>query len=213
MSAATPHASFYDVSKRILDLAFSSLALVICSPLMAVMVLVLLVCGGRPIFFIQVRPGLGGRPFRLVKFRTMRSLPDKELLDESNRVTRIGKFLRSTSLDELPSLWNVMRGDLSFVGPRPLLMEYLPLYLPGHLKRHDVRPGMTGLSQVSGRNLVSWKQRLDMDIEYVQNRRFALDLEILLRTFLVVLGRRGVSRADGTIMPRLDSHYDEQPDS
>ena len=212
MSTATPNPSFYDASKRILDLAFSSFALVICSPLMAVLALVLFVWGGRPILFIQVRPGLGGRPFRLVKFRTMRGLPDKKVLDESNRVTRIGKFLRSTSLDELPSLWNVMRGDLSFVGPRPLLMEYLPLYSPEHLKRHVVRPGLTGLAQVSGRNAISWHPRLELDVYYVQRRSFILDLKILLKTIGLVATARGVNQIDGTTMTRLQAGYSDQPD-
>lgn len=149
----------------------------------------------------------------MIKFRTLRTSDGEAATDVSAGVTWVGQILRSTSLDELPSLWNVIRGDLSLVGPRPLLMEYLPLYLPEHLKRHDVRPGMTGLSQVSGRNLVSWRQRFDMDIAYVRDRGFALDLKILLKTVLVVLGRRGVSQADGTMMPKLDANYYQQTDS
>ena len=210
-STITPNP--YDFLKRVFDLVCSCVALIVTAPVMAVIALVVLVSDGRPVLFVQVRPGLGGRPFRLVKFRTLRTSDGEAATDVSAGVTWVGQILKSTSLDELPSLWNVIRGDLSLVGPRPLLMEYLPLYLPEHLKRHDVRPGMTGLSQVSGRNLVSWRQRFDMDIAYVRDRGFALDLKILLKTVLVVLGRRGVSRADGTMMPTPDANYHQQTDS
>jgi lipopolysaccharide/colanic/teichoic acid biosynthesis glycosyltransferase len=157
------------------------------------------------VFFGQMRPGLGGKPFRLWKFRTMTDARDAQgrPLSDEQRLTRFGKFLRATSLDELPELWNVLKGDMSLVGPRPLLMEYLPLYTPEQARRHEVRPGITGWAQVNGRNAISWEEKFALDIWYVDHRSIALDMAILLRTFSQVLRQSGI-RADGhATMPKF----------
>ena len=146
----------------------------------------------------------------MVKFRTMSQGPAAANGDESPRVTKLGAILRKTSIDEIPSLWNVVRGDLSFVGPRPLLMDYLEFYSPVHSLRHTVRPGLTGLAQVAGRNLVSWKERLDLDVVYVQRQSLWLDITILFQTILVVLSFRGIDQADGSTMVRLTKGYDTE---
>jgi sugar transferase EpsL len=160
---------------------------------------------GSPVLFRQQRPGLHGRPFEVLKFRTMTDErgPDGELLPDEHRLTGFGKTLRSTSLDELPELWNVIRGDMSLVGPRPLLMEYLPRYSPRQARRHEVRPGVTGWAQVNGRNAPDWEERLEMDVWYVENRTFLLDLRILLRTVLAVLRREGISREGHATAPKF----------
>ena len=153
---------------------------------------------GSPVFFRQTRPGLHGRPFEMVKFRTMTYArgPDGKLLLDAERLTAFGRFLRATSLDELPELWNVLKGDMSLVGPRPLLMEYLPLYAPEQARRHDVRPGITGWAQVNGRNALSWEEKFKLDVWYVDNRSLWLDIKILWLTVCKVLVREGIS-ADG----------------
>lgn len=150
---------------------------------------------GSPALFTQRRPGLHGKPFKMLKFRTMTNSIDKfnNLLPDSERLTSFGKFLRSTSLDELPELWNVFKGDMSLVGPRPLLMEYLPLYSAEHARRHEVRPGITGWAQVNGRNALGWEDRFRLDVWYVDHQSIALDFQILFKTFLKVLRREGVS--------------------
>ncbi len=158
-------------------------------PLMVVTGLAVWAGLGRPLLFVQERPGLGGRPFRLVKFRTMREGSGSD----AERLTRVGWALRSTSLDELPELWNVLRGDLSLVGPRPLLMRYLPRYTPEQARRHEVRPGLTGWAQVNGRNALSWEKRFAYDVWYVEHQSLWLDLKILWLTVWQVLSRRGVS--------------------
>ena len=153
---------------------------------------------GRPLLFQQSRIGLGNQPFTLIKFRTMSTGPGSD----AERLTKFGRWLRSTSLDELPSLWNVLRGELSLVGPRPLLPEYLPLYNERQLRRHEVRPGITGWAQVNGRNAISWQERLEMDVWYVENRSHALDFRILLMTFSTVLRRSGISQpGEATMEP------------
>ncbi|HEU0134407.1 MAG TPA: sugar transferase [Allosphingosinicella sp.] len=181
--------------KRLFDIV-ASLALLIlfCIP-MAGVALAVAVKLGRPILFRQIRPGMGGQPFQMVKFRTLTDArgPDGELLEDSERVTPFGRKLRSTSLDELPELWNVLRGDMSLVGPRPLLMRYLPLYSPEQARRHDVRPGLTGWTAVKGRNALGWDEKLALDIWYVDNRSFLLDLKILAMTAAKVLSRSGVA--------------------
>jgi lipopolysaccharide/colanic/teichoic acid biosynthesis glycosyltransferase len=149
------------------------------------------------VLFRQVRPGLAGQPFELVKFRTMRSGTGSD----AERLTSLGRFLRSTSLDELPELWNVLRGDMSLVGPRPLLVEYLDLYSPRQARRHEVRPGITGLAQVAGRNLVGWDERFELDVEYVERRSLGLDLRILWRTAVAVVRREGVTAEGEATMP------------
>ena len=198
----------YLLMKRTLDWFFSSALLILLVPVGALIVAVVFLVDGRPVFLLQVRPGLHGKPFKIVKFRTMSSGPVADDGDESARVTKLGKMLRRTSIDELPSLWNVVRGDMSFVGPRPLLVEYLSIYSPRHSKRHAVRPGLTGLAQVGGRNLVSWEKKLDMDVEYVENFSFWLDMKILLKTFVEVIRIRGIDQADGSTMARLKAGYE-----
>ncbi len=181
--------------KRTLEVIAATFLLVATLPLMAVVALVVRLSLGPPVLFRQRRAGLLGRPFVLYKFRTMRDErgPDGEPLADEWRMTRVGRFLRRTSLDELPQLYNVLRGDLSFVGPRPLLPEYLPLYSLEQARRHDVRPGITGLAQVAGRNAVSWPERLRLDVEYVERRSLWLDVRILARTLLLVVTGRGIS--------------------
>lgn len=160
---------------------------------------------GSPVLFRQVRPGLHGRPFMMVKFRTMTDERgvDDELLPDAQRLTAFGRFLRATSLDELPELWNVLRGEMSLVGPRPLLMEYLPLYSPDQARRHEVRPGITGWAQVNGRNALSWEDRFKLDVWYVDHRSLWLDLRILWLTVRKVIVREGISAEGEATMPRF----------
>lgn len=160
---------------------------------------------GSPIFFRQTRPGVGGRPFRMIKFRTMLDAVDEfgDPLPDERRMTRLGHFLRATSLDELPELWNVIKGDMSLVGPRPLLMEYLPLYNAEQMRRHDVRPGITGWAQVNGRNAVSWEEKFKLDCWYVDNQSFWLDVKILFLTVKKVIAREGVSASDHVTAERF----------
>lgn len=187
----------FDRLKRVTDVVVSGVALVVTAPLQAGVALVIACRLGRPVLFRQVRPGRDGVPFTLVKFRTMLPAdPGCEPLPDAARLTGLGRTLRATSLDELPTLWNVFTGDMSLVGPRPLLVEYLPLYSTEQRRRHEVRPGITGLAQVSGRNALPWTVRLTLDIAYVDRRSIGLDLRILIRTVGKVLGRDGIS-ADG----------------
>ncbi|WP_449243002.1 sugar transferase [Desulfovibrio sp.] len=175
--------------KRFLDVLLSALLLAILSPLLAATALAVRLGLGPGVLFRQERPGLGGRPFTLLKFRTMRPGPGPD----AARLTRLGRFLRRASLDELPELWNVLRGDMSLVGPRPLLMRYLPLYTPRQARRMEVLPGITGWAQVNGRNALTWEERFELDIWYVEHRSLVLDLRILGRTAWTVLSGRGVS--------------------
>lgn len=190
--------------KRLLDLALALPALVGSLPVQAVTALAIRVTMGRPVLFRQERPGLEGQPFEMLKFRTMH-LPDPErgLMTDAQRLTRTGAFLRSTSLDELPTLWNIVKGDMSVVGPRPLLMQYLERYSPEQARRHEVRPGLTGLAQVSGRNAISWEDKFARDIEYVDNHSFLGDLRIILRTGVQVLRRDGISAEGDATMPEF----------
>jgi lipopolysaccharide/colanic/teichoic acid biosynthesis glycosyltransferase len=182
-------------AKRILDVVLASALVLATAPLLLAIGFMVFVDLGRPVLFRQVRPGLCGKPFSLVKFRTMLDLRDNEgqLLPNQARLTRFGKFLRSTSLDELPELWNVLAGHMSLVGPRPLLMEYLPLYNERQARRHEVRPGVTGWAQVNGRNTVPWEERFEMDVWYVENRTLWLDVRILASTIGRILTRDGIS--------------------
>ena len=184
--------------KRIFDLTVALLALIALSPLYAITALLVRIKLGRPVIFSQLRPGLRGKSFRMFKFRTMLDAFNKDgnPLPDEDRLTPFGRSLRSTSIDELPSLINVLRGDISLVGPRPLLMQYLPLYSPEQARRHEVRPGLTGWAQVNGRNALSWDEKFAYDIWYVDNRSFLLDLRILWMTVRKVLFREGIS-ADG----------------
>ncbi|HEY4203135.1 MAG TPA: sugar transferase [Devosiaceae bacterium] len=181
--------------KRIFDIALSVVALVLLSPVVAVLAVLVRTKLGRPVFFCQTRPGLHGTPFMMVKFRTMTDArgTDGELLSDAERLTPFGRWLRASSLDELPELWNVVKGEMSIVGPRPLLMEYLPLYSPMQFRRHEVRPGITGWAQVNGRNALSWDQRFELDVWYVDHHTLALDLRIVGLTVAKVLRRDGIS--------------------
>jgi sugar transferase EpsL len=184
-----------DALKRALDLVGASVALVVLSPLLALVAIGVRLRLGSPVLFRQERPGRGGRPFVMTKFRTMtdRRGPDGALLPDADRLTRFGRFLRRTSIDELPELLNVVRGDMSLVGPRPLLMEYLVLYSPEQARRHEVRPGITGWAQVNGRNAVTWDEKFALDVWYVDHRSTRLDLEILSKTITQVFSGDGVS--------------------
>lgn len=199
MNVSSRHS--YDVLKRCLDVVGSAVGLVVSAPVQAVVAVLVARDLGRPVLFRQERPGLSGEPFTLLKFRTMRAPePGATTADDAARLTRLGRVLRATSLDELPSLWNVLRGDMSFVGPRPLLMDYLPLYSPEQRRRHEVRPGITGLAQVSGRNLLSWRDRFRMDVEYVDKRSLRLDLQIVAATLTTVIKRTGISSETSATM-------------
>lgn len=191
--------------KRLLDVVISGTGLVVLSPVMAAVALAVRRALGRPVLFVQERPGLGGRPFRLYKFRTMRdaTATDGRPLPDAERLTPLGRFLRASSLDELPELVNVLRGDMSLVGPRPLLSEYLELYSAEQRRRHDVRPGVTGLAQVRGRNAQTWEDRLAYDVWYVEHWSLWLDLRILVQTVGMVLRRHGISHGDHATMPRF----------
>lgn len=179
--------------KRLFDIAASAGLLVLFSPVMLIVALLVRWRLGRPVIFRQLRPGLHGTPFEMIKFRTMREAFDDDgnPLPPKERMTSFGRRLRSTSLDELPELWNVLKGDMSIVGPRPLLMRYMPYYSDRELKRHDVRPGLTGLAQTNGRNSLTWDQKLAWDVEYVERQSFLLDMKIILSTVLHVVLRSG----------------------
>ena len=184
------------MAKRLVDVLGAGVATVLLAPVAAVLAVLVRLKLGRPVLFRQIRPGLHGRPFALIKFRTMTEDrgEDGRLLPDEQRLPPFGRWLRSTSLDELPELLNVLRGDMSLVGPRPLLMEYLDLYSPRQARRHEVRPGLTGWAQVNGRNTPDWDTRLEMDVWYVENHSLALDLRILARTVRAVLRREGISQ-------------------
>lgn len=199
---SAPRSVRYDIAKRVFDVVVSIAALVVTAPVLGVISLLVRSRLGSPVLFRQQRPGLGGRPFTLIKFRTMLDVDeDRGLVSDADRLTSFGAALRSTSLDELPTLWNVLRGDMSVVGPRPLLMQYLPLYTPEQARRHEVRPGLTGLAQVAGRNLLSWEERLAADVDYVNRRSFGMDLQIIVRTLGLVARRSGISAAGEATMP------------
>ncbi|MBA2777340.1 sugar transferase [Billgrantia kenyensis] len=191
--------------KRLLDFLISLVILVLLSPLMLGVAVLVRLKLGSPILFRQTRPGLGGRPFEMIKFRTMRDAYDADgkPLPNAERMTRFGRVLRATSLDELPELWNVLKGDMSLVGPRPLLMEYLPLYSPYQARRHEVRPGVTGWAQVNGRNTLTWEEKFELDVWYVDNRSVWLDLGILFLTVKKVAVREGIAHDGDVAMPRF----------
>lgn len=197
--------------KRILDIVLSLVALLLLSPVILLLSILVALKLGRPILFRQKRPGLKGKVFEMIKFRSMRDAVDElgNTLSDSKRLTSFGKTLRSSSLDELPGLWSVLKGDMSLVGPRPLLVEYLPLYSKEQARRHDVRPGITGWAQVNGRNAISWEEKFKLDVWYVDNRSFWLDIKILFLTVKKVLVRDGVS-ADGEVtMSRFEGNVNE----
>lgn len=188
-----PKTKPYDATKRGIDIAVAALGFVVTAPVQLATAGLVLATHGRPVLFRQTRPGRDGVVFEMVKFRTM-LLPDEVRQSDAQRLTKVGRLLRTTSLDELPSLWNVLMGDMSLIGPRPLLAKYLALYTPDQARRHEVRPGVTGLAQVSGRNTLSWDQRFKLDVVYVENRSLVLDMRILVRTIRAVVSRLGISQ-------------------
>ena len=191
--------------KRLLDIVIASIALVLLSPLYFYVAYKVKKNLGSPVLFRQVRPGLHGKPFEMIKFRTMKDALDEQgnPLPDSERLTPFGKMLRSTSLDEMPELWNVIKGDMSVVGPRPLLMEYLPLYNKEQAKRHNVRPGMTGHAQVNGRNAISWEEKFKLDTWYVENKSTVLDFKIMLKTVQKVIAKDDISAEGEATMTRF----------
>jgi lipopolysaccharide/colanic/teichoic acid biosynthesis glycosyltransferase len=193
------------LGKRALDTVVAAVALVLAAPAMLAVAVAVRLTLGSPVLFWQRRPGLLGEPFLLLKFRTMRAARDaaEEKVSDAGRLTPLGRWLRSSSLDELPELWNVLRGDISLVGPRPLLMEYLPLYSPEQARRHEVRPGMTGLAQVSGRNALTWEEKFRLDVSYVEHYSLPLDVKLLVQTIRAVVTARGISAEGSATMPRF----------
>ena len=191
--------------KRAFDIAASTSALVVLSPVLSITAYKVKKELGSPVLFRQTRPGLHGRPFEMIKFRTMKDATDKagNALPDSERLTDFGKKLRASSLDELPELWNVLKGDMSLVGPRPLLMEYLPLYNAEQAKRHIVRPGVTGYAQVNGRNSLSWEDKFKLDTWYVEHQSFLLDMKILLKTVKKVIIKDGISAEGEATMTKF----------
>jgi sugar transferase EpsL len=194
--------------KRLLDILVAVSALVLFCPLLFVVAVLVRLHLGSPVLFQQMRPGLNGRPFTMIKFRTMVDLRDAHgnLLPDEFRLLPFGRMLRATSIDELPELWNVLKGEMSLVGPRPLLVEYLPLYNKEQARRHEVRPGITGWAQVNGRNALSWEEKFALDVWYVDHRSLTLDARILILTVKKVLGREGISAPDQVAMPRFEGN-------
>jgi sugar transferase EpsL len=200
--------------KRAFDVVVSAAALALLAAPMLVIAAAVRVCLGRPVLFTQLRPGCHGMPFRLIKFRTMREAVDAQgrPLPDEERLTRLGQVLRAASLDELPELWNVLRGDMSLVGPRPLLMEYLPLYTPEQARRHEMRPGITGWAQVNGRNALSWEEKFELDVWYVDHASFWLDLRIIALTAWKSLTCEGINQEGHATMPDfMGSATGQQP--
>lgn len=203
----------YDGFKRGLDIAIAVPFLVLTLPIQAATALAIRTRLGSPVIFRQRRPGLHGKPFVMVKFRTMLDVdPVAGLVDDASRITPLGRWLRSTSLDELPTLWNIVRGDMSLVGPRPLLMQYLERYSPEQARRHEVRPGLTGLAQVSGRNALSWEDRFRLDVNYVDHHTFVGDLKIMRDTVRSVVSRDGITAVGEATMPEFLG-TDNRPES
>lgn len=191
--------------KRVLDILGAAIGLIVFSPILIVVALMIRREMGSPVLFRQTRPSLHGKPFQMIKFRTMRDAMDTDgrPLPDAERLTKLGRFLRSSSIDELPELWNVLKGEMSLVGPRPLLMEYLPLYSPEQARRHEVRPGVTGWAQVNGRNAISWDEKFALDVWYVDNRSLWLDLKIIWLTIRKVVKRDGISAVGEATMPKF----------
>lgn len=189
--------------KRVFDLLVAAAAVALLAPLILAIAVAVRLCLGKPVFFVQERPGRHGVPFRMIKFRTMRDVVDADgrPLPDGDRLTRLGRFLRATSLDELPELWNVLRGDMSVVGPRPLMMEYLALYSAEQARRHEVKPGITGWAQVNGRNALSWEEKFRLDIWYVDHASLWLDLKIMVLTLWKTIRREGINQRGHATMP------------
>jgi sugar transferase EpsL len=197
--------TYHKSAKRLFDLVCATIGLIIVSPLLIMIALLISLTMGLPILFQQTRPGLHGKPFVLYKLRTMQDRRDSEgnVLPDEERLSPFGRFLRRTSLDELPELFNVLKGDMSLVGPRPLLVEYLDRYTPEQARRHEMKPGITGWAQVNGRNAISWEEKFELDVWYVDNQSLCLDLKILWMTLLMVLRREGISQAGHATMPKF----------
>lgn len=200
--------------KRVLDIAIASTALVLLSPVYALVAYKVKKNLGSPVLFRQVRPGLHGKSFEMIKFRTMKDAVDAQgnSLPDSERLTPFGKMLRATSLDEMPELWNVIKGDMSIVGPRPLLMEYLPLYNAEQAKRHDVRPGITGHAQVNGRNAISWEKKFELDTWYVEHQSLWLDFKIMLKTIQKVIAKDDISAEGEATMSKFTGSLEHNND-
>ena len=198
--------------KRLFDIIVSGMGLLLVSPILLVVAVLVRIFVGSPILFSMARPGRYGQPFTMHKFRTMSLVRDMagELLSDDQRLSRFGYFLRATSLDELPELWNVLRGDMSLVGPRPLLMEYLPLYTLEQARRHEVRPGITGWAQVNGRNAISWEEKFRLDVWYGDNHSIRLDLKILALTIVHVFSRTGINAPGEATMPRFSGSKEQE---
>ncbi|WP_166512696.1 sugar transferase [Desulfallas thermosapovorans] len=198
--------------KRTMDFLISLIGLIVIFPILAIVAILIRLNMGTPVIFRQVRPGLHGKPFTMYKFRTMKDERDGQgnPLPDEQRLTRLGRFLRATSLDELPELWNVLKGDMSLVGPRPLLMEYLDRYTPEQARRHEVKPGITGWAQVNGRNAVSWEERFKLDIWYVDNWGLRMDIKILWLTLLKTIKREGISAQGHATMPEFKGQEQRQ---
>jgi sugar transferase EpsL len=214
-SHSTEFVMYPSFIKRVLDFVAAALALTVFFPALVALAILIAFKLGRPVIFQQRRPGKDRQPFMLVKFRSMTEARDRSgrLLPDSKRITSFGQFLRSSSLDELPELWNVLKGEMSLVGPRPLLMEYLPYYSKTELRRHDVRPGITGWAQINGRNALSWDERFKLDLEYVEKCSLWFDLKILALTVLKVFKREGISAKGHATMPSLVEERRSRPNS
>ena len=200
------------MTKRFVDILVAGAGLLLLLPLFFILFWFIRIKLGRPVFFYQIRPGLKGKPFRMVKFRTMTDMRNSfgELLPDEVRLTPFGRLLRTSSLDELPELWNVLKGEMSLVGPRPLLVEYLALYTPEEARRHEVRPGITGWAQVNGRNAISWEEKFNLDIWYVDHRSFKLDFRILLMTISNVLRRSDIHQRGAATMEKFRGHKTQE---
>ena len=196
--------------KRPMDFILSLMAIIVLSPVLIIVAVLVRIKLGSPVLFKQKRPGLNEKIFTMYKFRTMTDEKDEngELLPNNIRLTKFGRVLRATSLDELPELFNIFKGDMSIIGPRPLLIEYLPLYNEKQKHRHDVRPGLSGLAQVNGRNAISWEEKFDYDVEYVDNISFSLDLKLIVQTFLKVFKREGVNKSENVTMEKFKGSID-----
>ena len=201
----------YAPVKRALDLALTVPALIVSLPVQVAAAVAIRATMGSPVFFRQTRPGLHGEPFDMVKFRTMHLVDEaKGRVTDEQRMTPVGSFLRSTSIDELPTLWNIVRGDMSIVGPRPLLMKYLPLYSPTQARRHEAKPGLTGLAQASGRNALAWEDRFALDVEYVDKQSLAMDLRIIAMTVGAVLRRDGIAEEGQATMTEFTGSQEDK---
>lgn len=192
--------------KRVIDILGASCGLLLLLPVLVIVSYKIQRALGSPVLFRQTRPGLNGKPFQMIKFRTMHDTTDADgqLLPDGERLTELGLFLRASSIDELPELWNVLKGEMSLVGPRPLLMEYLPLYSTEQARRHEIRPGVTGWAQVNGRNAISWDEKLALDVWYVNNRSFWLDMKVIWLTIRKVIKREGISAAGEATMSKFE---------